>query len=160
MNSENWKLTWSEWCYSAMLSLYPVRFRVRFKKEMTQVFRDSCRDEVETLRFGAIAVFWFRTLKDLAESIPRERGRAFLEAPNLQTRAGSLIESVVILSIIGSHLLMFGTLFAMYIGHRYESAIGFLFVAVGSGAALGGLGVLCSVIMARFRQIHYRYIEL
>jgi len=159
VNSENWKLACSEWCYNGLLSLYPLKFRVRFGKEMAQVFRDSCRDEMETGAFVAVVVFWVRALKDLAESIPRERGRALMGSQDFQAEAGRFVESAVILAIIGGHLLMAGTAFAMYI-HKYESAIGFLFVATLSSAALGGLGVICSLIMARFRQIHYRYIEL
>ena len=37
--------TWSDRCFRALLSLYPAEFRVRFGREMAQIFRDCCRDE-------------------------------------------------------------------------------------------------------------------
>ena len=43
----NLTLHYSERVYNALLSLYPVRFRIRFAPEMLQLFRDCCHDALE-----------------------------------------------------------------------------------------------------------------
>jgi hypothetical protein len=153
-------LNWSLRCYRVLLSLYPVEFRVRFRKEMCQVFRDCCLDEAAKRTRSSFAALWAQTLMDLAVSISRERGRALLATRDLNLRARGLIDSLVILTIIGFHLLAAGTGIALYFLHSYETVSGFLVMATAMGALLGGLGVICSLVLARFRRIHYRLIDL
>jgi hypothetical protein len=160
MISEYWAFTGSERCYSALLSFYPIAFRVRFGNEMAQVFRDCCRDQLEKNGLPGLAGLWVRTIVDLALSVPRERRRAALYAGDLQLRTAGLIESMVLLAIISFHLLLAGTGIALYIPRAYETPTGFFFVAATAGAVLGGLGVLSSLVLARFRQINYRSIGL
>lgn len=160
MISRNWAFLASSWCYTALLTLYPIEFRARFGREMAQVFRDCCSDQLRDGGVVGLGGFWLRTLLDLVVSVPRERRRALLYAEDLGMRTGSLIDSIVLLAIIGSHLLMAGTAIALWLPHAYGSPRGFLFVAATIALALGGVAVAFSLILARFRQIHYRFIGL
>jgi hypothetical protein len=157
---EHWALTLSERCYRSMLSLYPLEFRIRFRNEMAQVFRDSCRNEIESGRMAALFWLWMRALVDLLVSVSRERGRFFPDLRSLPTHASGLIDSVVILAIIVFHLLTAGAGLAWYMPRTSETTQGFFLVSAGMGAALGGFGVICSMVLSRFRRIHYRLITL
>ena len=44
MNPGNLSIQHSGRLYTALLSLYPPRFRIRFAPEMLQVFRDCCHE--------------------------------------------------------------------------------------------------------------------
>jgi hypothetical protein len=44
MSLGNLSIQYAERFYNALLSLYPVEFRIRFAPEMLQLFRDCCRD--------------------------------------------------------------------------------------------------------------------
>jgi hypothetical protein len=147
--------TRSERCYRALLSLYPAEFRVRFGWEMEQIFRDCCRDEA-----AGLAGLWLATVRDLALSIPRERARLLLNANQFAASTAGLIDSIVIWGIIGFHLILGGAFFASYIRPATTSATAFLAIAATVAAALGGVGVICSLILARFRRIQCRLIEL
>jgi hypothetical protein len=157
---EHWAFRWSDRCYQILLSLYPVEFRVRFGREIAQVFRDCCRDEAAQGNLAGFLALWIRALADLGFSISRERGRVLLNVRDLHVRTCGLIDSLVILTIIAFHLLAAGTGIAFYLPQTYETAGGFFVVAVTAGAALGGLGVTCSMVLAHYRQIHYRLINL
>jgi hypothetical protein len=152
--------TWSERCFRALLSLYPAEFRVRFGKEMAQIFLDCCRDKAGAAGLPGLVRLWLATLRDLGFSIPRERVRVLLNADEFLSSTAGLIDSIVIWAIIGCHLLLGGTGVAAYIRPADETPGGFLILAAMAGTALGGVGVVCSRILARFRRIQYRFIEL
>lgn len=158
MISEHWAFIASIRGYTALLSFYPAEFRVRFGGEMTQVFQDCCRDQLRSSGITGLADLWLRTFIDFAVSVPRERRRASLYSGSLRIRAGSLIDSIVLLAIIGFHLLAAGIGIALSLPLTFETPRGFVFAAGAIGTALGGLGVLCSLVRARFRQVHYRFI--
>jgi len=152
--------TWSNRCYGALLFLYPAEFRIRFGKEMAQIFRDCCHDEAGEHGLAGLARLWLATFRDLALSIPREQVRVVLKRDEVTGRAAGLIDSFVILSIIASHLLVAGSGIAAYIGGNYATGAHFLTLTTMAGSALGGVGVVCSLILTRFRRIHYRFIDL
>jgi len=156
----NVAFTWSNRCYRALLSLYPAEFRIRYGKEMAQVFLDCCRDEAGKGKAAGLARLWLETIRDLILSIPRERVRVLLKGNELTSRTAGLIDSMVILGIIGFHLFVGGAGIVSYIGRTFEAAADSLALTAMAGAALGGVGVICSVILTRFRRIHYRFIEL
>jgi hypothetical protein len=143
-----------------MLFLYPVDFRIRFRKELGQLFRDSWRDELREGNFSGLFRLWGRVLMDLAVSISRERARACLDFRHLPIRASGIIDSMVILTIIVFHLLVAGSGLAMYLTRTYDTTGGFFVVAAAMGAALGALGVICSLVLARFRRIPCGFINL
>jgi hypothetical protein len=146
---------WSERFYTCLLNLYPVEFRLRFGGEMRLFFEDSCGEQIKTGNTVGLFMIWLRAMVDLVHSVPREQGRALLSLGDLYARAGGMVDSIVILAIIGFHLLAGGTAIAMNLPYGREN---FLLVSTAAGAALGGLGVLCSVLFSRTRRIHYRYI--
>jgi hypothetical protein len=88
--------TWSNRCYRALLSFYPAEFRVRFGKEMVQVFHDCCRDQAGKRGGTGLARLWLETLRDLSLSIPRERIRVLLKAEEFTARTAGLVDSIVI----------------------------------------------------------------
>jgi hypothetical protein len=156
MISEESAFLWSDRLYAALLSLYPFEFRLRFGSEMALLFRDCCRDQMQKRSLRGLAGVWLRAVLDLATSIPREQGRACRRS-DLPARAAGLIDSVVILGIIGFHLLIAGILVAICVPRSGEN---FLLVSGVSSIALGVMGVMCSVILSRNRRIPYRFIGL
>jgi hypothetical protein len=106
-----------------MLSLYPLEFRVRFRNEMAQVFRDSCRDELQSCRIAGLSRLWSRALVDLFLSIARERGRVLLDVRGQQVYEGGAIDTMVILIIIVSHLLAAGAGLTYYLPRTLKSGI-------------------------------------
>ena len=152
--------TWSDRCYSALLSFYPVEFRVRFRRELVQIFRDCSLDAAKERGSVGLFTFWLQTLLDLSLSIPRERVRVLIGAGYLSILTSGLVDSFVIGAIISFHLLVGGTGIAAYIS-RYSNEAGFLILSALSGCALGAVGVTCSRIFARYRRTTtYRLIEL
>ena len=160
MTLDRWALALSVRCYRTMLSLYPVTFRVRFRNEMVQVFRDCCRDELRNGRFIPLLRLWSRTVVDIVLSMSRERWRALVSPRPLRLRARGIVESTVILAIIVFHLLAGGVGIALSLPRSYETVQGFFVMSAAMGAALGGLGVSCSLVLARFRRIQCRLINL
>ena len=149
-------MTWSERFYSALLFFYPVEFRVRYGPEMVQLFRDCCRDE-------KLLALWLRTLKDLAWSIPRERGRYLLSVTESESPARGVIDSLVVLCIIAANLFLGGGAVAFYVSRGFgpnNASSDFVLLWAVSTVGLGGVGVLRSLILARFRNIQYRLIKL
>jgi hypothetical protein len=157
---EHWAVLLSQRCYGTLLMLYPVEFRVRFRKEMSQVFIDCCRAEMKGGTFHGLCLLWGRALVDLAVSVSRERGRAVLCSRSLHSTTAGFIDSIVILAIILFHLFAAGVGIASYIPHTYETGEGFLLVSAMAAALLGGFAVVCSLMLARFRRIDYRFIGL
>ena len=155
----NQVMAWSGRCYGLLMSLYPAEFRVHFGKEMRQIFIDCCRDAEREDGLSGLIGLWLRTACDLGVSIPRERGRVLMEGREFGSRTAGLIDSFVIGAIIVFHLFVAGAGIASYFG-RYVTAADFFTLATLAASALGGLGVVCSLILARFRRIHYRLIEL
>jgi hypothetical protein len=157
---EHWTLTLLERSYGLMLSLYPLEFRVRFRHEMAQVFRDSCRGVLRSRGGGALLHLWVRELFDLLWSISRERGRVLLDLRRLPMHARGLIDWMVIWTIIVFHLLSAGAGLAVYMPRSHETVRGFILVSAAMAAALGGFGVICSLVLARFRRVQCRLITL
>jgi hypothetical protein len=69
----------------------------------------------------------------------------------------------VVLAIIGANLFLGGGAVAFYVsrgfGHNNASS-DFVLLWAMSTVGLGGLGVLRSLVLARFRNIQYRLIKL
>jgi hypothetical protein len=143
-----------------MLSLHPVEFRVRFRKEMVQVFRDCCLDELRNGRRTGLLRLWVQALFDLVLSMARERWRTLVSPTPMRFFARGIVESTVILAIIVFHLLAGGVGITLSLPRSYETVGGFFLMSATMGAALGGLGVACSLVLTRFRRVHCRLINL
>ena len=73
----------SERFYETLLAAYPKEFRRAHGREMAQVFRCMCREEVASGGRGGLARLWVRTLWELlatalAERTKRALGRSML----------------------------------------------------------------------------------
>ena len=65
----NLTINYSERLYSALLSLYPAHFRIRFAGEMMQLFRDCCHEALEKGEVAVMAAFWLQAIRDLGVSV-------------------------------------------------------------------------------------------
>ena len=66
-------LSGSERLYRALLAAYPKEFRRAYGREMAQVFRSMCREEVVSGGSGGLVRLWVRTLLDLLATALAER---------------------------------------------------------------------------------------
>jgi hypothetical protein len=62
--------------YRRLLQLYPHDHRAEYGPSMLQLFKDQYRSARESGKPGSLALFWIRTLKDLAVSVWREHAAA------------------------------------------------------------------------------------
>jgi hypothetical protein len=76
----------SERLYRALLAAYPKEFRRAYGREMAQVFRCLCREEVVSSGRGGLARLWVRTLLDLLTTALAERIK---QALGISTLVGS-----------------------------------------------------------------------
>jgi hypothetical protein len=76
----------SERLYRALLAAYPKEFRRAHGREMAQVFRCMCREEVVRSGRGGLARLWVRTLLDLLATALAERIK---QALGISTLVGS-----------------------------------------------------------------------
>jgi hypothetical protein len=90
---------YSERLYSALLSLYPRRFRTRFGGEMRQMFRDCSGSDMLQV--------WLRTFMDLIVTIPREWRREMLRVDSEIDFRG-LSDAIMVTSVVGTLLLGWG----------------------------------------------------
>jgi hypothetical protein len=79
-------VTGSERLYRALLAAYPKEFRRAYGREMVQVFRCMCREQVVSGGSGGLARLWVRTLLDLLATALAERAK---EALGISTLVGS-----------------------------------------------------------------------
>ena len=143
----------SERVYGALLFLYPVRFQVRFRPEMMQVFRDCCRDEPNLL------ILWLRTLKDLALSLTRE-WRQEMILPDSEIDYPGLADSFMISVVVGTLLLGWGWAGAT-VALDLRPPYNFLLAGAVTLAMAVAIGVLCAKIVARHgRREHPRIIKV
>ena len=76
----------SERLYRALLAAYPKEFRRAHGREMAQVFRCMCREEVVSSGSRGLARLWVRTLLDLLATAFAERAK---QALGISTLVGS-----------------------------------------------------------------------
>ena len=72
-------VAFSEWLYTRLLRVYPAPFQRAYGLRMARVFRDSCRDMLQTRGLPGLLALWMRTLCDLSISASLERWLAFKE---------------------------------------------------------------------------------
>jgi serine/threonine protein phosphatase PrpC len=89
-------------CYRMLLLSYPPEFRAIFAQEMTQTFRDCCRQAIAERGGQGLASLWSLTLYDLVVTAAAERVRTLLTS--VKQLLG--ISSASIIATEGS-LLMF-----------------------------------------------------
>lgn len=73
-----WMLSASVRCYRSLLLTYPPAFREIFAQEMTQTFRDCCRQAIAERSGHGLAHLWSLTISDLAVTATAERVRTLM----------------------------------------------------------------------------------
>jgi hypothetical protein len=141
----------SDRLYCALLSLYPVRFRVRFGTEMAQLFRDCCREE------PTLAALWLRTLKDLVLSLTREWCRE-MSLPDSEIDYPGLADCFMISMVVGTLLLGWGS--AALVALNLRPLLNFIAGGIVTCALAAVIGIVFARIVARYtRTEHQRSIK-
>ena len=156
----NLSTQYAERVYNALLSLYPVHFRVRFSREMAQLFRDCCHDALEKGEVAVLVAFWIAAVRDLLFSVVRERGREVVGPLNAEHPLVGIVDLALIPSIVSMNLLFLGpVLTLLFLGvslpmHRFMITSGFFSIAIGT------LAVAASVVITKLRPTVRLWVKL
>jgi hypothetical protein len=159
--------------YRFSLLLYPPGFRLRFGRDMLQVFRDTYSDATRCGGFEHRLRFWVSVLIDVARSLPCEWGQALLRSEDINLTLEVLADTVTMPVSIMIILVAQGyTVAALAQGLQYLLAP----AGMPPGARLGntdvlavtaiiscGLGLLSALIawgMARMNRIQQSILKL
>jgi hypothetical protein len=138
--------------YNALLSLYPPRFRIRFGPEMLQLFRDCSRDALEKGEVAVIVVFWLQVMRDLFFSVVRERGREILGPGATENPLMSIIDVLLIPSMVTVKLVALGPIFTlMFRNGARISPEQFVMISAFFSLGIGALAVVSSLVFNRLR---------
>ena len=152
MTLSNLSIQYSERVYSALLSLYPIRFRVRFTPEMLQLFRDCCHDALEKGQVAVLVAFWLQVTRDLMYSVVRERGRELLGPLSSEHPVMGIIDLLLIPSMVTIKLAALGPIFTlMFRGGANIPADRFVVISGFFSVAIGTLAVVASLVITRLR---------
>ncbi len=96
----------SERLYRALLTAYPKQFRRAYGREMAQVFRCMCREEVASGGSRGLARLWVRTLLDLLATALAERIKQALGISTLVGSSSTLVRWSGLAAAAGGVLLI------------------------------------------------------
>jgi hypothetical protein len=96
----------SERIYGALLAAYPKEFRRAHGREMAQVFRCMCREEVVRGGRGGLTRLWVRTLWDLLATALAERIKQALGWSTLVVSSSKLVRWSGLAAAAGGVLLI------------------------------------------------------
>src|SRR5438067_1513347 len=111
----NLTVQYSERVYHALLSLYPVRFRIRFGAEMAQLFRDCCHDALKKGQIAVVMAFWFQAFRDLFLSVLRERQRELIGPLNVNHPLVGVIDLLLIPAMVAGNLVALGPILTLLV---------------------------------------------
>jgi hypothetical protein len=159
MALSNLSIDYAERVYNALLSLYPVRFRVRFAPEMLQLFRDCAHDALEKGQIAVVAAFALRLIQDLCISIIRERTR---EAITLDGRHPLIrvVDLLLIPGMIVINLLVLGPFLTICLGGERIPAEQFAMTSAFFSVMIGILAFASSVVITRLRPTVRLWVKL
>src|SRR5579883_416009 len=148
----NLSVQYAERVYSALLSLYPVRFRVRFAPEMIQLFRDCCHDAVEKGEVAILVTVWVCAVRDLIFSLMRESGRELMRPLDLEHPLVGIVDVTLIPAIVAINLVALGPILALLVLGADKIATDQFVVTSGFfSIAFGSLAVVASIVITRLR---------
>lgn len=157
----NLSVHYAERVYSALLSLYPVRFRARFAPEMKQLFRDCCHDALEKGEVAFLVTFWVSTVRDLMFSVLRERQREVLGPLDVDHPLVGIIDMTLIPSIVSINLLVLGpVLTLLFRGGVSIPMDQFVMTSGFFSIALGSVAVIASLIITKLRPTVRLWVKL
>jgi len=159
--------------YRFLLLLYPPGFRLRFGRDILQVFRDTYSDQARCGGLKRRLCFWVSVLIDVARSLPSAWAQAVLSSEDVTLTVEVLADTVAMPVWIMMILVAQGyTVAALAQGLQYLLAP----AAMPPGARLGntdvlavtasiscGLGLLSALIawgMARVNRIEQSILKL
>jgi hypothetical protein len=135
MRQDNPVVIWSLRLFRMLLILYPRAFRRDYGREMTLVFRDTCRQVNRHKGSAGILELWLTTILDLFSTALVERLTEVnkMSTTALFTRISGLVAAV------GGILLLILVYGEFVIGGASEM-LGLLMLAYGLGVAIGAAG--------------------
>ena len=152
MTSSNVTVAYAERVYTALLSLYPAHFRLRFAPEMIQLFRDCCHDALEKGEVAVLVALFLRTAGDLCRSIFCECRRELICPMNAEHPLVGLIDSLLIPSMVTANLLSLGPILTLLIGGGASIPVDqFAAISAFFSFAVGSLAVAASFVMTKLR---------
>jgi hypothetical protein len=156
----NLDIEYSERVYNALLSLYPLRFRMRFGPEMSQLFHDCCHEALKKGQFSVLAAFWMQAVKDLALSILRERRRELM-GPIQEHPLVGVIDLLLIPAMVTANLVALGPILTLLIrGAGNIPADQFMMTSAFFSLAIGSLAVVASLVITRLRPSVRLWVKL
>jgi len=148
----NLSIQYAERVYNALLSLYPVQFRVRFSSEMAQLFHDCCQDALEKGQVAVLVAFWVAAVRDLLFSVMRERRRDLVAPLGMDHPLVGFIDFMLIPSIVTTNLVVLGPVLTLLVRGNFDiSSEQFVVTSGFFSAAIGSLAVLASVVFTKLR---------
>ena len=153
-------IEYSERFYSALLSLYPARFRVRFAPEMLQLFRDCAHDALEKGEVAVFAAFLVGMMRDLLLSIARERGKEWV-GPVEGHPLIAIIDMLLIPTMVTMKLVVLGPVLTLLLRDGTKIPTDqFVRPSAFFSLAIGALAVMASIIFPRLRPTVRLWVKL
>jgi hypothetical protein len=151
MSVGNLSIQYSERFYSALLSLYPVRFRVRFAPEMMQLFRDCSHDVLEKGEVAVFVAFLVGMTRDLLFSLIRERGMEWVRPAETHPLI-AVIDLLLIPTMVTMKLIALGPLLTLLVLDGTKLTLDqFVMTSAFFSLAMGTLAIVASIIFTRLR---------
>ena len=137
MRRDDPAITWSTRLFRMLLILYPASFRRDYGREMTLVFRDTCRQIQHRQGAAGILELWLTTLMDLFSTALIER---LAEVYQMSSTAMFTRISGLVAALGGVALLILAYRWFV-LGRVGGETLGFLMPVFGLCAAIGAAGL-------------------
>jgi hypothetical protein len=161
MSLGNLSIQYSERIYTALLSLYPAEFRIRFSPEMVQLFRDCSQDALEKGQVAVIVALWIRVVRDLVASAARERSRAILVPINARHPLVAVVDMLLIPGMVAANLLALGPILTLLtLGEAGITADSFFAASAFFSVAIAAGAVVASLVITRMRPTVRLWVKL
>ncbi len=161
MTLSSFTVAYAERVYSALLSFYPIRFRIRFAPEMVQLFRDCCHDALEKGEAAVLVALWVHTARDLFLSIMRERRRELMGPLDSEHPLVGLIDLLLIPSMVTANLTVLGPILTLiFQGRARISMDQFVLTSAFFSFSIGVLTILASLVITKLRPTVRLWVKL
>jgi hypothetical protein len=161
MTLSNFTVAYAERAYSALLSLYPARFRIQFAAEMVQLFRDCCHDALEKGEVAVLVAFWLRAAADLCTSAFHERRKQLVGPLNDEHPLIGIVDLLLIPSMVTANLLALGPILTLLLQHGVMLPVDqFAAVSLFFSFTIGGLAVAASIVITKLRPTVRLWVKL
>lgn len=157
----NLSIEYFERVYSALLSLYPSRFRIRFAPEMVQLFRNCYHDALEKGQAAVVVAFLLQVTRDLFVSAIRERGRELLGPLGPEHPLTAILDVFLIPVMVTFKLLALGPILTLMIHGGAELPFDrFVMASAFFSFAIGTLAIVASLLITKLRPSVRLWVKL